>query len=406
MLQKPNIVYIHSHDTGRFIQPYGYAVPTPNLQRFAEQSVVFRNAHNAAPQCSPSRAALLTGQWPHNCGMYGLVNRGFELEHTDHLLESTLRENGYRTALYGVQHVVADPAVMAYDEIVPLQNIDGIETAEAACDYLKRAEDQPFFLSVGFFDTHRPLDEIGPDDNPDFCRPMPPLPDTQKTRTDMAAFCTSARRLDACMGRVFDTLDDCGLAANTLVLCTTDHGPAFPGMKCTLSDAGTGVLLMMRWPNGFEGGHVCDALVSQIDVFPTVCGLLDIDPPDWLQGTSMESLLHGSDAEINNAVFAEQTYHCLYEPMRSVRTKRWKYIWRPAERNRFYAPHCDEGPSKDLWIDNGWLERPIAEEQLYDLMFDPHEAGKPDRRRCVQGSRRRHAPAAPRLDGRKPRTRF
>ncbi len=76
---KPNIVYIHSHDTGRYIQPYGHAVPTPNLQKLAEQGVLFRDAHNAAPTCSPSRAALLTGQAPHSCGQFGLVNRGFQL---------------------------------------------------------------------------------------------------------------------------------------------------------------------------------------------------------------------------------------------------------------------------------------------------------------------------------------
>ena len=63
--QRPNILYIRSHDTGRYIQPYGYGVSTPNMQRFAEQGVLFRNAFCAAPTCSPSRAALRTGQYPH-----------------------------------------------------------------------------------------------------------------------------------------------------------------------------------------------------------------------------------------------------------------------------------------------------------------------------------------------------
>ena len=76
---RPNLVYIHSHDTGRFAQPYGFAVPTPAIQRLAEQGVLFRNAHCAAPTCSPSRAALLTGQCPHRCGMLGLAHRGFVL---------------------------------------------------------------------------------------------------------------------------------------------------------------------------------------------------------------------------------------------------------------------------------------------------------------------------------------
>ncbi len=76
MVEKPNIIYIHSHDTGRYIQPYGHPVPTPNLQRLAEEGMLFRQAFCAAPTCSPSRGALVTGQAPHSCGQFGLLNRG------------------------------------------------------------------------------------------------------------------------------------------------------------------------------------------------------------------------------------------------------------------------------------------------------------------------------------------
>ena len=75
--ERPNILYLHSHDTGRYIQPYGYAVPAPNFQKLAEQGILFRQAFDAAPTCSPSRAALLTGYCPHNNGMLGLAHRGF-----------------------------------------------------------------------------------------------------------------------------------------------------------------------------------------------------------------------------------------------------------------------------------------------------------------------------------------
>src|ERR1700741_1276050 len=78
-LRRPNILYIHSHDTGRYLQPYGHAVPAPNLQRLADQGVLFRKAFNAAPTCSPSRASLLTGMCPHSNGMFGLAHRGFVL---------------------------------------------------------------------------------------------------------------------------------------------------------------------------------------------------------------------------------------------------------------------------------------------------------------------------------------
>ena len=76
-----NIVYIHSHDTGRYVQHYGHAIPTPHIQRLAEERGLFRHAFCANPTCSPSRACLLTGQSAHSCGMGGLVNRGWTLPH-------------------------------------------------------------------------------------------------------------------------------------------------------------------------------------------------------------------------------------------------------------------------------------------------------------------------------------
>src|ERR671927_479148 len=86
----PNILYLHSHDTGRYVQPYGHAIPTPNIQWLADQGVLFRNAFCAAPSCSGSRAALLTGCYCHVNGMMGLAHRGFALNDPDQLLVRTL----------------------------------------------------------------------------------------------------------------------------------------------------------------------------------------------------------------------------------------------------------------------------------------------------------------------------
>ena len=85
-----NILYLHSHDTGRYVQPYGHPVPTPHIQVLAEEGVLFRQAFNASPTCTPSRAAMLTGQYPHSCGMFGLTHRGFELAHPEHHLAAFL----------------------------------------------------------------------------------------------------------------------------------------------------------------------------------------------------------------------------------------------------------------------------------------------------------------------------
>ncbi|MGI6207350.1 MAG: sulfatase [Anaerolineae bacterium] len=370
-----NVLYLHSHDTGRYVQPYGHAVHTPNIQRLAKEGVLFRQAFCAGPTCSPSRAALLTGQSPHSCGMIGLAHRGFRLKDYDQHIIHTLRTAGYYSALAGVQHVAAEAETIGYDEVLGrgLVRERRQEAQYDAAEFLRHPPRQPFFLSVGFTETHRVFPEPGPEDNPLYTLPPAPLPDAPETRYDMAAFKTSARMLDEKIGVVLDALEEGGLAENTLVICTTDHGMAFPRMKCNLQDSGIGVMLIMRGPGGFRGGKVLDSLVSHIDIFPTLCELLEIEPPDWLEGVSLMPLIRGEHEEVRDSIFSEVTYHAAYEPMRCIRTQRWKYIRRFDERLLPVLPNCDDSPSKDLWLSQGWADRPYAREELYDLVFDPNE---------------------------------
>ncbi len=371
--RRPNILYLHSHDTGRYIQPYGYSVPTPNLQKLAGEGVLFRQAFDAAPTCSPSRACLLTGHSAHNNGMFGLAHRGFSLfDYKEHILH-TLQPAGYRSALIGIQHIARDPHVIGYGEIVPTKSATAQHVAPAAVNWLKNPPKQPFFLDVGFFETHREFHQPGPDEDVRYTLPPAPLPDTPATRRDMAGFKASARVLDAAVGDVLGALESAGLAGNTLVISTTDHGVPFPHMKCNLFDHGIGVSLILRGPGGFTGGKVCDAMVSQLDLFPTICELLDIQPPARLQGRSILPLIEGSRQEINEEIFAEVNYHAAYEPKRAVRTQRWKYIRHFDGRHSVVLPNCDDGFSKSLWIDKGWREQIVPTEHLYDLVFDPNE---------------------------------
>lgn len=391
----PNILYIHSHDTGRYIQPYGHAVPTPTLQKLAGQGVLFRQAFCAGPTCSPSRAALLTGQYPHQNGMYGLAHIGFSLnDYGKHLLH-TLRKSGYRSALSGIQHIAHGPTaaqVIGYDEhLAP-----PAKAHEGAVRFLESAPRQPFFLSVGFFETHLPFPAAGPEDSPDHCLPPAPLPDTPQTRGDMAGFKASARSLDMKIAMVLDALDRAKLADNTLVICTTDHGLALPRMKCNLTDSGIGVMLLMRGPGGFAGGKVVDSLVSHVDVFPTICDLIGIAPPPWLEGVSLMPIIRGKQETVREEIHAEINYHVCYEPTRCVRTARYKYIKRFDDRKRPLLPNTDKSLSKQLWLDGGWNRRDPGHEALYDLLFDPNEmkdlCGDPDASailRDMQGRLRR-----------------
>jgi len=397
-----NIIYLHSHDTGRYIQPYGYAVETPNLQKFAEEGVMFRNAFCAGPTCSPSRAALLTGQYPHSCGMLGLSGRrGCTLNDYSHHLSNFLKANGYATALSGIQHespcddgndflgydrLLHDPWAPWADCFVKWNEL----YAERAASYvLDVPRDKPFFLSCGFSLTHRmgPGEQwhtsekaADPQGDPRYVRPPAPLPDTLETRRDFADFRVAANHLDRCMGRVLDAVDRAGVADSTLVIVTTDHGLAYPHMKCNLTDHGTGVMLMMRGPRstgsghapGFAGGRLINAMVSHVDVFPTICEVAGLTPPDWLQGTSLVPLVGERTESVRDEVFAEVNWHGYPEPMRSVRTERYRYIRRFLQRPG--PNNCDSSVSRSLLKSHGWGERPVDAESLFDLMFDPNEA--------------------------------
>ncbi len=368
---KPNIIYLHSHDTGRYIQPYGHAVPTPNLQRFAEQGVVFRNAFSVAPNCSPSRSALVTGQAPHCNGMNGLAHRGFSLiDITQHILH-TLRPQGYYSSLFGVQHVAKQPHQIGYDHVW-VESGRAANVVHAVRTFLRDVP-QPFYMEIGFFETHR---EFPDQDDADvtYCRPPAPLPDMPEIRRDMAAFIKSAKILDDAVGVVMQALVETGLVENTLMFYTTDHGPAFPGMKTTLTNHGIGVPLIVRGPGGFVGPNLIEAPVSHLDIFPTVCDLVGIAAPAWLQGKSLLPLVRGETDVLHEQLFAEVTYHAAYEPMRAVHTPRYKYIKRFDDRTAPVQPNVDDSPSKTVWHDHGWAERPIDAELLYDLIFDPNES--------------------------------
>jgi arylsulfatase A-like enzyme len=379
----PNILYLHSHDTGRTVQPYGHAVPTPSIQRLAEEGMLFRQAFCAAPTCSPSRAALLTGQSPHNCGQVGLANLGVNLRDTHKHVAHTLHGVGYTTALFGVQHLHVDSTLLGYDVIAevkkdpnrahPSAKYPAAQTTENAIRFLEATPPHPFFMSVGYFETHRPFP---PSDSPDeekYSQPPAPLPDAPDVRRDMAGFKASARILDRNIGAVLDALERTGLAENTLVICTTDHGLAFPWMKCTLTDHGTGIMLILRGPGGFAGGTVCDALVSHLDLYPTICELAGIPAPEWTQGRSLLPLARGEADAIHDAIFSEINYHVAYEPQRAVRTTRYKYIRHFGARDTVYVANTDSGPSKSALLVAGYADAPIAHEQLYDLLFDPQE---------------------------------
>ena len=207
-----NILYLHSHDTGRYVQPYGYAVETPNLQRLAENGALFRNAHCAAPTCSPSRAALLTGQCAHASGMIALAHRGGFLTHPERHLAHVLAGHGFETVHAGVSHV-GRPEDCGYTRLSGCDNERGFEVADWAMDFLKTAgRNKPFFLTDDGFSKrlwmeHGMKDHVVPPDelydlvfDPQERRNLAEDPAYAKAQSDLRA------RMDAWMQRTLDPL--------------------------------------------------------------------------------------------------------------------------------------------------------------------------------------------------------
>lgn len=373
----PNLLLIHTHDTGRYLGCYGAPVPTPNLLRLAQEGVLFRRAFCASPGCSASRASLMTGQMPHNNGMMGLCHRGFRLNDVREHLSYRLRDADYWTQLFGFQHEVPQdsPELLGYSGLVSDRELPhrSQTRAERAAEWLADSPPQPFFLNVGFLETHR---EFLPAEMPDDARyvaPLPWLPDDPQVRRDLAELHTAVRHVDESVGILLSALDRSGLAENTLVLFTTDHGVPFPRAKATLFDAGIGVALLMRGPGGFSGGRVVDALVSQIDLIPTFAALGLLPLPPNAQGVSLLPLARGEAERARSEIYAEITYHAAYDPARCLRTPRHKFIRYFEDYPRMVLPNVDNSLSKYLLTDAGLPLLPRPRTMLFDLLADPQE---------------------------------
>lgn len=368
---RSNILIIITHDTGRHLGCYGHGVDTPNLSRLASEGVQFNKAFCTAPQCSPSRASLLTGKYPHSHGLIGLTHRGWRLNPNEPLLPALLANAGYSTHLFGFQHESPDSYALGYQHVVSAKNHSCLNVAPLVIEFLDSKPRTPFFAMVGFSETHRPFPSYdGPIE--DVKVPLW-LPDEPIVRRDVAGLNTLVERVDEKVGEILNALERNGLADNTLVIYTTDHGIAFPGAKATLFDPGIEIALLMRGPGGFSGGRHVDVMVSNVDIMPTLLEFCDIPIPDGVQGKSLLPLLRGDISQLHEQLFPELTYHAAYDPMRGIRTEHYKYIRSFEQRTWWCPPNVDPSPTKELMRERGYFDRPRPLEMLYDLRNDPLE---------------------------------
>ena len=278
----PNVLIVTTHDTGRFIEPYGVTtVHTPNLNRLAAEGARF-NAYTTAPQCSPSRASLTTGRYPHANGTMGLTHRDFrwDLHPDERTIPQILRPVGYRSGHWGVEHAARDPKRIGNDVFDETRDIEAI--VAGVSQFIDADSTRPFVVQVGFGETHR-VGGHGFGGQPYEAKgiTVPPyLVDAPDTRADLADFQGCVNRADAYIGRLLSILEDRGSAGRDARALRRRSRHRLPRAKCTLYDPGIEISLIARLPgSALSGGVAPGGMVSNLDVVPTLIELTGAEAP-------------------------------------------------------------------------------------------------------------------------------
>ena len=405
----PNILLIVSEDNGPELGSYGDPyVRTPHLDALARNGVRFSRAYVAQAGCSQSRAAFLTGLYPHQNGQIGLATWRFRLfrEDTPNLV-TALQQVGYRTGIIGKLHVNPASAFPFEFARIPNANFQRKDLDAYAADAKEfiTASDRPFFLSVNYPDAHRPfLDNVGG---------LPKLPltgadvkplaymgiDFPALRDDTAGYYNSLGRLDSLIGDLLRVLRESGRADRTLIVYLGDHGADLFRGKRTSYEGGVRVPLIVRWADRQQSGKVRDELVSTVDLLPTLLAAAGAAPLPGLPGRSLLPLIAGESVAWRKKLFTEFHLHSNhnYYPQRTVRDERYKLIWNlmPDQVNPGYDFTMSRFYSADD-LDRALARAPVRvrkayarmrrppEFELYDLERDPYEfenlASVPDHR--------------------------
>ena len=401
-LPAPNVLLITSEDNGPELGCYGDRFArTPHLDRLAAQGMRFERAFVATASCSESRAALLTGLYPHQNGQIGLASHHYHMFGKLPNIASRLKAHGYRTGLIGKLHVNPELAFpFDYRPDVSKCNTfahrDVERVAELAGEFFVAAG-TPFFLMVNYADAHLPFlrEQHGSPHSPlsaDDVRALPWIGiDNPRIRESQANYYNCMMRLDDGVGRLLAALDNADLTKKTLVIYLGDHGAQFPRGKLASYESSLRVPLIVRFPGRIPSGKVRKELVSSLDLLPTILEAVGAQARSELPGRSLLPLMDQHKGNWREFLFTEYHGHYppIYFPQRTIRDGRYKLIVNLLQdRANPVAKLCSQmdRPAHPPYVTASdvataekhvkrayatWLDAPPVE--LYDLQADPHE---------------------------------
>lgn len=404
--KRPNILFAIADDWGwPHAGAYGDpVVKTPTFDRLAREGVLFHHAYVSSPSCTPSRGAILTGQWHWRLGPAANLWSVFPDRFTTYpeILEQAGYVTGSSGKAWGPGHTetkgrqLAGKRYKSFNEFLD-----------------QRLEGRPFCYWLGTSDPHRPYKEgSGEASGMDLSRIRLPacFPDSPLVRGDVADYYFEVQRFDRLVGEAVRALEQAGELDNTIVVMTGDHGMPFPRCKSNNYDSGARVPLAIRWPKHVKGSREVEDFVSLTDLAPTFLEAAGVEVPPDVTGRSLLNVLESGksgrvDPERSFVLHGKERHVPAQEapdmggyPSRAIRTHEFLYIrnYRPdrwpagtpnyknaAIPGNWYAD-CDNGPTKTYMVENkdkdethrrlfelAFGKRPA--EELYDLEKDPHQ---------------------------------
>jgi arylsulfatase A-like enzyme len=396
--RRPNVVLAIADDWSYpHASIYGdRTLSTPNIDRIAREGARFTHAFVASPSCTPSRAALLTGDAVHRLeeggNLHGFLPKRYAA-YPD-LLEQAGYVVGYAGKGWGPGRFEpggrtrnpAGPQFKTFDDFLA-----------------QRPKGAPFSFWFGTSDPHRPYEPgsgAGSGLKADSVRVPGFLPDTAEVRNDILDYYFEVQRFDRDLGRLIEALERAGELDNTIIIVTSDNGMPFPRAKANVYDGGARVPLVIRWPGVAKPGTVIDSFVSLTDLAPTLLEGTGVKALEGITGRSVLPLLRGESQPGRDRVFIERERHAnvrrgdLSYPVRAIRTKDYLYIrnfrpdrWPAGDPQQYVAVgpfgDIDGGPSKSLLLGRQadpaiapffqWATAKRPAEELYDLRRDPDQ---------------------------------